>query len=638
MYPVSEAYKMAIKSHFREGQNAILQFNKLKLEKRWVRSISFSHLLNDSEYMQLGSIASKKVEIELNDLDGMLKDTTLSAEYFDLYHEFAGETVPIGKFRIDGNPDKSEKNIVKITAFDRLYYANTKYYCMLGASYTAKDLLLDALSQCEVELADEELLNSINFDIKQTYVPENLTCRQVISMCAEIAGCMAIMTRDDKLNFVSITNNMSTVDTLDIGNCYDMTFAETDFVVDGLRYYEGEDTYLKAGNGKKRIICLSSSNFLVNQKALDNLYNRVNGLTFRPFKCPRYDGDPSIDAGDMMSITDLKGVNTYRIMPMVVTWKFNGGLQGTLENNASISETVVPKDTTTLEQKINQTYHEKAGITYAYNTDKVILGSREATLCDIKFSNSYGNIPTGAIGISGLFTPGDDGGAADISMRFVADDAELPYYPIQHVATAGKHVIYAPLVMYMLGSGDHYFQAYASMSSGSFAIDAEQFTLHILTIGTGGGVRSPDTYLSTVFDKFTLNPIQMPKLSFNGFNVVSSVVPQVPKGPVIKESFRMELKPIMTQHVELNKLRAGVNEKRIIYADTVAFNYMTTSLFNYVHSYISAGETSFTLTTDYFEDTIVDTAIDSGKVDTLEIDLEQYKQVEELLFTEVRNG
>lgn len=323
---------------------------------------------------------------------------------------------------------------------------------------------------------------------------------------------------------------------------------------------------------------------------------------------------------------------------MVVTWKFNGGLQGTLENNASISETVVPKDTTTLEQKINQTYHEKAGITYAYNTDKVVLGSRETTLCDIKFSNSYGNIPTGAIGISGLFTPGDDGGAADISMRFVADDAELPYYPIQHVATAGKHVIYAPLVMYMLGSGDHYFQAYASISSGSFAIDAEQFTLHVLTIGTGGGVRSPDTYLSTVFDKFTLNPIQMPKLSVNNFNVVSSVAPQIPQGAIIKESFSLKLNHIKIQRLELNKLRAGVNEKRIIYADTVAFNYMTTNLFSYDRNYISAGETSFALITDYFEDTVVDTAIDSGKVDTLEINLEQYKQAEELLFMEVRNG
>lgn len=638
MYPTSDQYKLAIKSHFREEQNATLEFDDLILEKKWVRNISFSHLLSDSEYLQLGSIASKKVEIELNDLDGTLKSMKLSAKYFNLFYIFAGEKVPIGKFRVDGNPDKSEKNVVKITAFDRLYYADTKYYCMLGDSYTAKDLMLDALSQCEIEIADEELLNSINFDIKQTYVPENLTCRQVISMCAEIAGCMAVMTRDDKLNFIAITNNMEVSGMLDIGNCYDMTFAETDFIVDGLRYYEGEDSYLKAGNGKKRIICLSSSNFLVNQKVLDNLYNIMNGLSFRPFKCPRYDGDPSVDAGDVLTVSDIKGVNTYKVMPLIVTWKFNGGLQGTLENNASISETVVPKDTTTLEQKINQTYHEKAGITYAYNSEKVILGLRETTLCDIKFSNSYGNIPTGAIGISGTFVPVDDVTPADVTLRFVSDDVELPYHPVQHLTHAGKHVIYAPLVMYMLGSGDHYFQAYASISSGLYEIEAEQFTLQVLTIGTGGGVKSPDTYLSAVFDRFTLNQIKMPRMSVSDFNVSLNPYAKEPAGSVIKHTFNLQIKPINAPIFNLNALRAGVNEKRIIYADTIAFNYMTSSMFEYDHKYLGAEETSLSVVNDYVQDENISTDMEVGKMVTLEVDSSQYEKVETLNLMEVYNG
>lgn len=625
MYPVSENCKKALRAHFREGQNAIVAFDDLTLENRWVRSVSFSHLLNDSEYLQLGSISSKKIEITLNDVDGSLRNTLLSGRYFTLSYQIIGETIPIGTFRVDGDPDKSEKSIVQLTAFDRLYYADVKYYCMLGQSYTAKDLLQDVLAQCSIELANEDILESINYDIKQTYVPENVTCRQVISMCAEIAGCMAIMNRNDKLEFLPITNTMEVSDTLDIGNCYDMTFAEDDYVVDGMRYYESDDSFLKAGEGKKRIICLSSSNFLVNQKVLNNLYERVKGLFFRPFKCPRFDGDPSIDAGDILTVSNINGTQTYRIMPLVVGWSFDGGLKGNLENPVSTSATVSPKNTTTLDQKINQTYYEKAGVTYAYNNEKVVLGARETTLCDIKFANSYGNIPTGAIGISGLFTPGEDGSAADISMRFVADDAPLPYYPIQHMTVPGKYVVYAPLVMYMLGSGDHYFQAYASISSGSFAIDPEQFTLHVLTIGTGGGVKSPDTYISTLFDKITLKPFSMGRMDIQ-FNAVPTIQPQQPITSVISNTVQIHLDPLQMPTMQLKTMIAGVNEKRIIFADTVAFNNLNKDRFIYDFGSVVFNEAMY-INTAYETSENVFKEVDSGHLSEIKIEKDRFKQI-----------
>lgn len=625
MYPVSDNCKKALRAHFREGQNAIVAFDDLTLENRWIRSVSFSHLLNDSEYLQLGSISSKKVEITLNDVDGSLRNTLLSGRYFTLSYQIIGETIPIGTFRVDGDPDKSEKSIVQLTAFDRLYYADVKYYCMLGQSYTAKDLLQDVLAQCSIELASEEILESINYDIKQTYVPENVTCRQVISMCAEVAGCMAVMNRNDKLEFLPITNTMEISDTLDIGNCYDMTFAEDDYVVDGMRYYESDDSFLKAGEGKKRIICLSSSNFLVNQKVLDNLYERVKGLSFRPFKCPRFDGDPSIDAGDILTVSNLNGTQTYRIMPLVIGWSFDGGLKGNLENPVSTSATVNPKNTTTLDQKINQTYYEKAGVTYAYNNEKVVLGARETPLCDIKFANSYGNIPTGAIGISGLFTPGEDGSAADISMRFVADDAPLPYYPIQHMTVPGKYVVYAPLVMYMLGSGDHYFQAYASISSGSFAIEPEQFTLHVLTIGTGGGVKSPDTYISTVFDKITLKPFSIGKMDIQ-FNAVPTIQPQQPITSVISNTVQIHLEPLQIPAMQLKTMIAGVNEKRIIFADTVFFNNLNKDRFIYDFSSVVFNETMY-INTDYETSENVFKEVDSGHLSEIKIEKDRFKQI-----------
>lgn len=636
MYPVSDNCKKALRAHFREGQNAIVAFDDLILENRWVRSVSFSHLLNDSEYLQLGSISSKKVEITLNDVNGSLRNTLLSGRYFALSYQITGETIPIGTFRVDGDPDKSEKSIVQLTAFDRLYYADVKYYCMLGQSYTAKDLFQDVLAQCNIELANEDILESINYDIKQTYVPENVTCRQVISMCAEIAGCMAIMNRNDKLEFLPITNTMEISDTLDIGNCYDMTFAEDDYVVDGMRYYESDDSFLKAGEGKKRIICLSSSNFLVNQKVLDNLYERVKGLSFRPFKCPRFDGDPSIDAGDILTVSNLNGTQTYRIMPLVVGWSFDGGLKGNLENPVSTSATVNPKNTTTLDQKINQTYYEKAGVTYAYNNEKVVLGARETTLCDIKFANSYGNIPTGAIGISGLFTPGEDGSAADISMRFVADDAPLPYYPIQHMTVPGKYVVYAPLVMYMLGSGDHYFQAYASISSGSFSIEPEQFTLHVLTIGTGGGLKSPDTYISTQIHKIPLkNPAH---LNIRSLDIALTNQEFVPTANAIKNSISVKLNPLFNEPMKIKSYSAGMLAKKVVLADTVFYNFDTRSMFTSDINYIGADQNKMYMINDYIQFTKKDTPVDQGKIETLEVDLSSYKKVEEVLIMEEENG
>lgn len=620
MYPTSDKYKQAITSHFRDGQNAILEFEKLKLEKRWVRSVSFSHILSDSEYLELGSIASKKVEVELNDLDGTLKNTQLSAQYFNLYHELAGEQVPIGRFKIDGNPDKSEKNVVKITAFDRLYYADVKYYCMLGEIYTPKDLLQDALSQCEIELASDDILSYVNMDSKQTFVPENLTCRQVISLCAEVTGCMAIMTRDDKLDFIPIVNNMGVAGELDIKNCYDMVFAEKDFVVDGMRYYESDDSYLKAGSGKKRIICLSSSNFLVNQQVLDNLYNRINGLTFRPFKCPRYTGDPSIDAGDLLTVQDIKGTNTYKIMPLIVSWKFNGGLQGTLENNASISDTVAPKNTTTLEQKINQTYMQRVGVTYAYNNDKIVLGSRETTLCDIKFANAYGNIPTGALGINGTFVPDEGIDGSDISFRFVSDDKELPFKPSHHLNSAGRYTISIPLTMYTLASGDHYFQAYASSSAGTFEVDPEQFTLHILTIGTGGGLKSPDTYLSEVFDKtFEIKS----NLTFVPFKEnIYSVDTQNPEGAELTDTFGIFT---IQSALEFSGFIDHVNTSHVILNNIIDVNSINDISFN--DRYIKVVDDKFVLNKDY-NFVSVQQPIDQGQLRVVSIDTTSFKSVE----------
>lgn len=617
MYPTSEAYKKAITSHFRDGQNAIVEFSKKKFEQRWIRSISFSHLLNDDEYLTFGSISSKKVEISLNDLDGSIKTMQLGGEYFGLTYQMGEQLVPIGTFRVDGSPDKNEKNVVKITAYDRLYYADTRYYCMLGQSYTGKDLLLDATSQAGIELASETILAYTNMDLKQTYVPENMTCRQVISYVAELTGSMAVMTRDDKLDFIQLVNNMPTAGALDIHNCYDMTFDEADYIVDGLRYYESDDSFLKAGTGKKRIICLTSANFLVNQQVLDNLINRINGMTFRPFKCPRYDGDPAIDAGDILATSNLDGSKTYRIMPTVVTWEFNGGLKGTLENPASTSATVSPKNTTTLEQKISQTYYQKAGITYAYNTEKVVLGLRESTLCDIKFANSYGNVPTGAIGISGLFTPASAGESADITLRFVSDKEELPYHPVQHVTTPGKYVVYAPLVMYMLGSGDHYFQAYASISSGSYEIEAEQFTLQVLTIGTGGGVKSPDTYLSETFR----NPIEI-----NGNLLIESFIDKGPsvslKYPIIESLSDVINSITIGSNLSINGFIDHASTSHVILndrVDTINFNEIV-----YSDRYVIINDENFVLQ-NKFEFVSVNQPIDQGILRVVSIDASNFK-------------
>jgi hypothetical protein len=237
------------------------------------------------------------------------------------------EHIPLGTFTVDSLT--KTKNKTKLTCFDNMIRLEKPYFSELD--YPAK------LNDVAQEIADKAGV-TLATTLPDTRVPEldGYTLREAIGFVASFMGGFARFNRDGALEIASYT----ATDTAIIPDNY-VTFetGEKPFSIGRLTCYVGpgkEDEEDEGGESEPIILTagdagneISFENPLMTQDQLDAIYAVLSQLSYMPYKL-RWQGNPALMAGDIVTITDTAGT-MHQTLIMEQQLRYAGGLTATAE-------------------------------------------------------------------------------------------------------------------------------------------------------------------------------------------------------------------------------------------------------------------------------------------------------------------
>ena len=281
---------------------------------------------NAGDDITLGSTVALQLQAELkrSELGGLdLTDTRLTAT---LTITGADDVLPVAVLQVD--KPNSDDDVVTITACDAMIYAFSVAYALddtaLGFDWKTGvdgETLLQAICDaCGVTLATTGLTPAT----LTNYTPSGHTYREIIAYLACLWGRFARMNGKGELVLGWYT--------------------AADRPVPPTRYYQGE---LKKADYSYTISYIKCYNETLEEtmtagdasaaqgiyiecpwmtpERLRTIFQEIGGFVYRPVSELRFLGDPRLEPGDVLQVTDRDGT-TYTVPVMTLRQEYDGGL------------------------------------------------------------------------------------------------------------------------------------------------------------------------------------------------------------------------------------------------------------------------------------------------------------------------
>lgn len=221
------------------------------------------------------------------------------------------EYIPMGIYNID-DIEKTDYTI-KITAFDNMMKFERNFTTTLGDTLTLQQVASELTRITGVQFTG----NLPAYTVKKL---EGFSCREVLGYVASVCGGNAIITRDGKFTIVIPKDNSYSIGT---SNYFEYKREETKYKIGKISCQAGEEVLSKGSLGADSME-LEFENPWVTNSILQDIYNKLNGFEYLGYSM-KWQGDPSIDVGDIVTITDKKGVvRKHPILSQKFT--YTGGL------------------------------------------------------------------------------------------------------------------------------------------------------------------------------------------------------------------------------------------------------------------------------------------------------------------------
>ena len=321
----------------------------------WENSFKIEDATSDTDGFNIGSAIINKFTVTIENIK----------DQYSLYDfEGAEVRVYIGMKLPSGRIEKIKKGIytvddpsydgitITLECLDRMAFFERKYDSSLPYPATLGQIVYDACRNCNVSLKSANFYNS-SYVVTSRPSDEEITYREIVAYIAQLSASYARFDSEGQLEFKWYDKEVFDFDRLDGGDFKeyeleqnvdggDFTYAEIENVIDGgtfddsnkyhhlyanssvkvgtdeieitgfsLSMVEGEETKEYFSGREGYVIGIEN-----NPLAQDNVESLVSsiagqliGLKFRTFEVSTLD-DPSIEAGDPVMISDLKG-NTY---------------------------------------------------------------------------------------------------------------------------------------------------------------------------------------------------------------------------------------------------------------------------------------------------------------------------------------
>lgn len=259
----------------------------------------------------IGATTSQVLDLTLLNKGDMVYGTSTIKVEIGLKIGNTIEYIPMGIYNID-DIEKTDYTI-KITAFDNMMKFERNFTTTLGDTLTLQQVASELTRITGVQFTG----NLPAYTVKKL---EGFSCREVLGYVASVCGGNAIITRDGKFTIVTPKDNSYSIGT---SNYFDYKREETKYKIGKISCQSGEEILSKGSIGVDSME-LQFENPWVNNTILTDIYTKLNGFEYLGYSM-KWQGDPSLDVGDIVTITDKKGVlRKHPILSQKFT--YTGGL------------------------------------------------------------------------------------------------------------------------------------------------------------------------------------------------------------------------------------------------------------------------------------------------------------------------
>lgn len=261
------------------------------------------------------------------------------------------EYIPLGIFNI--SDVKKDDFTTKFTCYDNMFKFDTAYFSKLGDIPTLTQVVNELAS-----ITGIQFIGSLpSYTVKKL---EGFTCREILSYVASLCGGNALITRDGKFTIIYPTDVNR-----DIGEgVFDLKRDEVKYKIGKVTCQIKEKETISKGSLGTDSMELQFENPWVTDSILTDIYNRLNGFSYLGYTM-KWQGDLSLDVGDIITHIDAKGVN--RKLPILNRkLSYDGGLDSELSAKGETKNSNSFNSNGSMKNKVDRVVTEVALINEAF--------------------------------------------------------------------------------------------------------------------------------------------------------------------------------------------------------------------------------------------------------------------------------
>lgn len=364
MYTTSTAYKTEIQKRSRTFECRVTIGDRVFTNNE-VQSIDLNGGIQD--VFSIGNTPSMCLELVLRNTTDTIFTTNSVKVEIGLKIVSTIEYVPLGIFNVEDI--KKDDYTTKFTCYDNMTKFEIAYFSSLGDNPTLQQVVNELATKTGVQFTG----TLPAYNVKKL---EGFTCREVLGYVASLCGGNALITRDGNFTIVYPTDISR-----DVGEgVFDLQRDEVKYKVGKITCQVKEQETISKGSLGTDNMELSFENPWVTETILTDIYNRLNGFNYLGYTM-KWQGDLSLDIGDVITYTDVKGV-TRKLPILYRKLSYDGGLDSELSAKGETKNKNSFNSSGSMSNKVNRLVTEQAVIKEAL-IEKANIEDLKATNAEI---------------------------------------------------------------------------------------------------------------------------------------------------------------------------------------------------------------------------------------------------------------
>ena len=304
-----------------------------------ISACTFTKGSTGSESFGVGTVFVPYVELEITGLNRTLENTDILVELGVQINANSTEWINLGYFRVS----KVQSSVIKtnVTAVGRITAILGLITPTLPSTVTIPALINTIQSAVRDSGFSTFTISYSGLTLSTEIITSDLSgsnCKQLLEVLASIIGCYA--TEDNNGNIILFKYDTSTTVAYDGSRMTAHPVVnDSDFSLANIKVIKEEERQLDDGtiipevsfqySTQIPVDWIMYNQYMENQSMFDAFCTNCIGLVYRPSTIVLANGDPRIEANDVLSITDINGA-VYTVPALSVSNVLTGGITTTI--------------------------------------------------------------------------------------------------------------------------------------------------------------------------------------------------------------------------------------------------------------------------------------------------------------------